>query len=97
MYVKPHLKATELVAKSQSRKLRRKAVRCAEKHKGSGKHIRVELVSAADVQRLEGRDDALQASLDQRCTAIESRLEALHRQLYEVMEALARLRDRSKK
>ncbi len=97
MYVKPHQKATNSVAKSQSRKLRRKAVRCAQQRRSSGKNIRVELVSAADVQRLEGRDDALQASLDQRCTAIESRLEALHRQLYEVMEALARLRDRSKK
>ena len=78
-------------------KRRRKAIRRAKKRRSANRSVIVQLVSAADVQRLEARDDTLQASLDQRCTAIESRVEALHRQLYEVMEALSRLRDRSKK
>lgn len=52
--------------------------------------IVIELLSSADVKRLEARDDAILDEVDK----LEKRIEGLHRQLYEVMEALANLRNK---
>ena len=78
MYVKPHLRA----AKRPKRKKRH------------DRRIVVELVSAADVARLEARDDAILAELKQIRAEYDKRLDVSHRDYYEVMEALARLRNK---
>lgn len=48
--------------------------------------IVVELVSSADVKRLEGRDD----DLLQRIKQLEDRINGLHRTIYELMALLGR-------
>lgn len=45
----------------------------------------VELVSSADVKRLEGRDEELR----QEIKALERRIEGLHRVLYETIELVS--------
>lgn len=60
MHVHYHLKSINRAAKG---KRRRKAIRRAHKRRASGKHIRVELISSAEVERLEARDEALREDL----------------------------------
>lgn len=50
--------------------------------------IIVEVVSHADVKRLEGRDDEIRDELSK----LEGKFDGLHRTLYEVIEALGNLR-----
>lgn len=50
--------------------------------------IVVEVISHADVERLERRDEDLHEEIK----ALERKIEGLHRTIYEVMEALGRLR-----
>lgn len=50
--------------------------------------IVVEVVSHADVKRLEDRDDDIRKEV----ARVESKLEGVHRTLYEVIEALGNLR-----
>lgn len=50
--------------------------------------IVVEVISSADVKRLEGRDD----DLWQEIARVEGKLEGLHKTLYELMERLSRPR-----
>lgn len=52
--------------------------------------IIVEVVSHADVSRLEARDDDVMSEVRR----VEAKLDGLHRTLYEVMEALGNLRGR---
>lgn len=46
--------------------------------------IVVELVSSADVKRLEDRDDDIRSEI----AAVNRRIEGLHRALYETLEAI---------
>lgn len=50
----------------------------------------VEVVSSADVRRLEGRDEELREEIRR----IEGKLEGLHRTIYELMETLGKLRSK---
>ena len=50
--------------------------------------IAVELVSSADVKRLEARDDELREEIKR----LEKRLEGVNRTLYELLETLAQQR-----
>ena len=50
------------------------------------RRIIVEIVSSADVKRLEAQDDDLRKEL----ADTNRRLEGLHRTLYELLEALAK-------
>lgn len=50
--------------------------------------IVVELVSSADVKRLEARDDDLREEIKR----LEKRLEGVNRTLYELLETLAQQR-----
>lgn len=52
--------------------------------------IVVEVVSHADVKRLEARDDDVLAEVRR----VESKVDGLHRTIYELMEALGNLRGR---
>lgn len=52
--------------------------------------IVVEVISHADVERLERRDEDLR----QEIKLLEGKIEGLHRTIYEVMEALGRLRSK---
>ena len=52
--------------------------------------IVVEVISHADVERLERRDEDLR----QEIKALEGKIEGLRRTIYEVMEALGRLRSK---
>ena len=52
--------------------------------------IIVEVISHADVERLERRDEDLRNEIK----ALESKIEGLHRTIYDVMEALGRLRSK---
>ena len=52
--------------------------------------IVVELVSSADVKRLEGRDDEIRNELKR----VEQKVDGLHRTMYELMEALSNLRSK---
>lgn len=48
----------------------------------------VEVVSSADVKRLEDRDDDVRAEV----TRLEGKLEGLHRTIYELLETIGRYR-----
>lgn len=50
--------------------------------------IIVEVVSSADVKRLEARDDALSELIKSQ----DGRIEGLHRTIYELMEIISKLR-----
>lgn len=78
MYVKPHRRA----AKPRPRK------KCPERR------IVIELVSAADVARLEARDAAVKAEQTRIADELNRRVDGLHHQLYEVIDALGRLRNK---
>ncbi len=52
--------------------------------------IVVEVISHADVERLERRDEDIR----QEIKLLEGKIEGLHRTIYEVMEALGRLRSK---
>lgn len=52
--------------------------------------IVVELLSSADVKRLEDRDEDLRKEIKQ----LEQRIEGLHRHIYELMEAIGKLRSK---
>ena len=52
--------------------------------------IVVELLSSADVKRLEARDDDLRQEIKN----LENRIEGLHRHIYELMEAISKLRSK---
>lgn len=54
------------------------------------RRIVIELVSAADVARLEARDEAVRAEVRQ----LEKRLEGLHSTVYELLEALRDLKQK---
>ncbi len=51
--------------------------------------IIVEVVSSADVKRLEARDDDLREEISR----LEKKVLGLHSTMYELMEAIGRLRD----
>ncbi len=53
-------------------------------------HITVEVVSSGDVKRLEARDDDVLAEVKK----LEQQVIGLRRTVYELMEALGRLRDK---
>lgn len=57
---------------------------------GFPEKIVVEVISHADVERLERRDEDLR----QEIKVLEGKIEGLHRTIYEVMEALGRLRSK---
>lgn len=50
--------------------------------------ITVELVSSADVKRLEARDEDLRQLIDQQ----NRRIDGLHQTVYELMDLISRLR-----
>lgn len=52
--------------------------------------IIVELVSSADVKRLEARDDELRQIIDQQ----SQRIDGLHRTIYELMDLISKLRSK---
>lgn len=52
--------------------------------------IVVELVSSADVKRLEDRDDEIRNELKR----VEQKVDGLHRTMYELMEAISNLRSK---
>lgn len=52
--------------------------------------IVVELMSSADVKRLEGSDEALRAEIKR----VEDKVDGLHRTMYELMEAISNLRSK---
>ena len=52
--------------------------------------IVVELMSPADVKRLDDSDEELRKQIK----ALEARVEGLHRTLYELMDAFGRLRSK---
>ena len=54
------------------------------------RRIVIELVSAADVARLEARDEAVRAEVCQ----LQKRLEGLHSTVYELLEALRDLKQK---
>lgn len=54
------------------------------------KRIIVELVSSADVKRLEDRDDELRNEIKR----VEQKIDGLHRSMYELMEAFSSLRSK---
>lgn len=51
------------ISRAAEGKRRRKAIRRARKRRSANKSVVVQLVSAADVARLERRDDALRADI----------------------------------
>ena len=53
-------------------------------------HITVELVSSADVKRLEKRDEEIRNEIKR----VEQKVDGLHRTMYELMEALSNLRSK---
>ena len=91
MYVRPHRRAAK---PDTVRKLYRKALRRSGTRKRSERRIVVELVSAADVARLEARDEAVKAEQAAITDELTRRVEGLHHQLYEVIDALGRLRNK---
>ena len=50
--------------------------------------IVVEVVSSADVKRLEARDDDVRAEV----VRLEQKIEGLHRTIYDLMETIGKLR-----
>ena len=50
--------------------------------------ITVELVSSADVKRLEARDEDLRELIEQQ----DRKIEGLHRTVYELMDLISKLR-----
>lgn len=52
--------------------------------------IVVELVSSADVKRLESRDDEIRNEVKR----VEQKVDGLHRTMYELMEAISNLRSK---
>ena len=50
----------------------------------------VELVSSADVSRLEARDEELRQIIQEQ----DRRIEGLHRTIYELMETISKLRSK---
>lgn len=52
--------------------------------------IVVEVVSSADVKRLEDRDDKIKDYVK----SLEDRIEGLHRTVYELMEVLSKFRSK---
>lgn len=50
----------------------------------------VEVVSNAEVRRLEGRDDDIRAEVK----SLEKRIEGLNRTIYELMEVISKLRSK---
>ena len=52
--------------------------------------IIVELVSSADVKRLEARDDELRQIIEQQ----SQRIDGLHRTIYELMDLISKLRSK---
>lgn len=52
--------------------------------------IIVELVSSADVKRLEERDEDLRKEIKR----LEAKVDGLHRTVYELMEAIGNLRSK---
>lgn len=52
--------------------------------------IVVEVVSHADVERLERRDDEIRAEIKR----LESKVDGLHRTIYELIETIGKLRSK---
>lgn len=52
--------------------------------------IVVEVVSSADVKRLEDRDEDVRAEV----ARLEGKLEGLHRTIYELIETIGKLRNK---
>lgn len=52
--------------------------------------IVVELVSSADVKRLEDRDEELRCEIKR----VEDKLDGLHRTMYELLEAFGQLKSK---
>lgn len=52
--------------------------------------IVVEVVSSADVKRLEARDDDVRAEV----ARLEGKLDGLHRTIYELIETIGKLRNK---
>ena len=52
--------------------------------------IVVEVVSSADVKRLEARDDDVRAEVSR----LEGKLEGLHRTIYELLETVSSIRNK---
>lgn len=52
--------------------------------------IVVEVVSSADVRRLEARDDEVLAEVSR----LEGKLEGLHRTIYELLETISTIRNK---
>lgn len=52
------------------------------------RRIVIEVISHADVERLERRDDDIRQDM----ANLEQRIEGLHRRIFELMEAIGQLR-----
>lgn len=50
----------------------------------------VELISSADVKRLEGRDEDVRAEVRR----LEAKIDGLHRTIYDLMETIGTLRSK---
>lgn len=53
-------------------------------------HIVVEVVSSADVKRLEDRDEDIRSEV----ARLESKLDGLHRTIYELIETIGNIRNK---
>ena len=91
MYVRPQRKQIERAAVG---KRRRRALQFVSKKKRRDRRIVIEVVSAADVARLEARDEALKAEYDKKFEEVSRRAEGIHGQLYEFMNRMSNLRSK---
>ena len=91
MRVKPSRKTIERAAVG---KRRRRALQFVSKKRNRNKRIVVELVSAADVARLEARDDLLKEDIDKKIKDLNRLFEGLHSTLYKTMNRISELNNK---
>ena len=86
MRVKQRQKQIERAATG---KRRRRALDFARERRKRNKRIIIEVVSAADVARLEARAKEIEADTDNKLTVLAKRIEGVHGQLYETMNRIS--------
>ena len=86
MYVKPRQK---LIERAAIGKRRRRALQFVSKKRKGNKRIVIELVSAADVARLDAQDKAIEADITQKLNGLSKRIEGVHGQLYETINRIS--------
>ena len=75
-------------------KRRRRALSFVSKKRKRNKRFVVEVVSAADVARLEARDSLIEETVDAKLSRLSDRLDGLHKQLYETITKMSYLEKR---